>query len=245
MTSATLGLLFTLLICLVLPLGLLLALALRPRWRPLVPVYLLGAACFVVSQMLLRLPLLQLLVSVPAFSLFSLAQPILYALLLGLSAGLFEGLSRYGAIRFLLRLHRNFPGAVVLGLGHGGVEALLVAGLPYLSPLFSGLPPGYGFFTLALPGIERIFAILLHVGLSVMVLQAVNRRQIRWLLLAILLHAAADSGGVLLLRAGLPVPFVESYLALFALGMLAYTLCMGKKAKAQPLTPPLVKGETL
>ncbi len=232
MDGNTLGLWVNVGICLAGPLGLLLALALRPRWRRYLPAYALGALTFLVCQVLLRLPLLSFLHSIPSFSLFTLAQPVLYCLLLGFSAGLFEGMGRYATLRFLMKNHRSFADGVFLGLGHGCFEAFILVGLGNISLLLQGgLPPETSVSLILAAGFERVFTILFHVGASVMVLQAVNHRRPLWLVLAILLHGGMDSGIILLQGAGLPVWGLEACIAACGLGMFCYTLYIYKTNK--------------
>ena len=55
---------------------------------------------------------------------------VLWCLGLGcLLAGVFEEVGRYLAFRFLLKRYTNRRDAVTYGIGHGGIEAILVLGL--------------------------------------------------------------------------------------------------------------------
>jgi uncharacterized membrane protein YhfC len=101
---------------------------------------------------------------------------------------------------------------IMYGIGHGGLESVLISGLSLLvtlvvvlrsnagailSPAFQQTVAAVGAGdvpTLLAGGIERIIAIALHIALSVLVFQAVKRPGCVWLYpLAILLHAAVDS----------------------------------------------------
>lgn len=55
-----------------------------------------------------------------------------YALYGGLMAGLFEEIGRYVAFRFLLVKHTGKETAVTYGIGHGGIECILVLGITYI-----------------------------------------------------------------------------------------------------------------
>ncbi len=61
--------------------------------------------------------------------------PWLYALYVGLSAGLFEETGRYMGFKYLLKKHPHRDSAISYGLGHGGYECLAIAGLSTLSYL--------------------------------------------------------------------------------------------------------------
>ena len=89
-----------------------------------------GILSFTVSQLLIRIPLLQYagkkwewLMLLPYTSL------VLYYGFLGLTAGLFEETGRWAAFSLMKRRRRalDWKDALALGLGHGGVEAVWVA----------------------------------------------------------------------------------------------------------------------
>ena len=79
----------------------------------------------------------------------------------------------------------------LFGAGHGGIEAVLIVGIPVISLLFSQtvIQNGDSYY---FGGIERIFAMVLHVGLSFIVLQAVVQK-FRYVVYAILIHGAANA----------------------------------------------------
>ena len=97
---------------------------------------------------------------------------VLYYGFLGLTAGLFEETGRWAAFRLMKRRRRalDWKDALALGLGHGGVEAIWVA--------VSGLLAGNLDFTadgsqVLLGGVERLFAMTLHVGFSFLIFKGV------------------------------------------------------------------------
>lgn len=61
--------------------------------------------------------------------------PWLYALYIGLAAGLFEETGRYVGFKYLLRKYPQRDSAISYGLGYGGYECVAVAGLSTLSYL--------------------------------------------------------------------------------------------------------------
>src|SRR3989304_4126871 len=131
----------------------------------------------------------------------------LAALLLGLSAGVFEERARWLAYRFWIRKARTWPQGLVFGSGHGGAEAVIL-GLLALATLLqlvvlrgqdlaSLVPaeqlaaaqvqvgaywalPGWTFF---LAAVERASSLAVQITLAVIVLQAFLRpRGGLWLL---------------------------------------------------------------
>lgn len=145
-----------------------------------------------------------------------LRELLLIALFLGLSAGLFEESFRYLSFRFWARDARRWADALMVGAGHGGVESILLGlnlalQLLVLAGVRAGrfqalIPAGQWAYVQAqaeeifggpalmalLPGVERALAIVLHLSLSVLVLQCFVRGGRRWWLFAVLWHALAN-----------------------------------------------------
>ncbi|WP_232437412.1 YhfC family intramembrane metalloprotease [Burkholderia ubonensis] len=135
------------------------------------------------------------------------------------TAGLFEECGRWVAFRYLLRTQRNPKAAVMYGLGHGGLEAMLLVGVGFLAlsvgyalaahglmtraPLLALIDAQFGNMTLASPLlalVERASAMAVHVGLSLIVLRSFVGGGKRWLAVAIALHFVLDLLVVFLAR---------------------------------------------
>lgn len=146
------------------------------------------------------------------------------AILLGLSAGIFEESARYLVYRYWLRDVRSWRQAVLFGAGHGGTEAILLGGLALLT-LFQASSLRYqdlaaivpaeqveltrqqleaywaaSWGEALLPALERVLAMALHVSLAVMVLRARLSHSLGWFILAILWHTVANAAGLLALQ---------------------------------------------
>lgn len=188
-----------------------------------------GALAFVLSQVL-HIPfnfLLGVLGIIPAgLADPNVSTPILLqgALVLGLSAGLFEEPARYLAYRFPARRARTSGGGLMLGAGHGGIESILLVGLPLLLnvlvliSLREGLLPGLmaqlpeeqlplleaqmeAMFStpphlILLGALERVFALTAHLAMSLLVLQCFTRGRIYWLFLSIGFHTLFNAVAV-------------------------------------------------
>src|SRR5699024_8161099 len=128
--------------------------------------FLLGVLAFISSQVLIRIPLLEYLQAHSStYLMISVTHPVLFAVMIGLSAGVFEGLARFVMMYFLMK-QRDWQSGFLFGAGHGGIEALLFVGLGSVTMLFSPTANVHDldFFV---GGIERFFAMLLHIGLSI------------------------------------------------------------------------------
>ena len=234
LTASGLAAVFTVLVCMVLPLGVLAVLLVQRRG--LAFSFAIGVATFLISQVFTRIPLLGVLQGNPGYVAFALGQPALYAILLALSAGVFEEGGRFIAMK-LTRRHRTFADALAFGMGHGGVEAFLVGinslyALLYQREALAQSPP----LMVALSGIERLLAMTLHIGLSVMVMYAASHRKPVWLGVALLLHTLVDAAVGLFPLWGLGVMAIEGWLALCAAVTVA--LALGLRRAFSPSTPP-------
>jgi uncharacterized membrane protein YhfC len=176
-----------------------------------------GALTFVGSQ-IVHLPLLQgLTLAVRDVSTVTAHALVSNAIILGLAAGICEEGARYVGYRYLVPDARRWAQALMLGAGHGGMEALL---LGILSGVFALQTAGPGGSVPLLGALERVLALTNHLALSVIVLQVFVTRSAWWLLAAIAWHAALDA--VAVYGAGtLPPLAVEGALAIFAIASIA------------------------
>ena len=204
------------------PLGIMLFLARSGgSWKD----FLVGAATFIVFALILE-RILHMLILQSGVGVVIQGNIWLYGLYGGLAAGVFEETGRFLAFRFVLRGRTARITSLAYGIGHGGIEALLVAGLAMASNLILGLTYTHGGAIpseiipavealLAIPaptflwsGFERLSAMALHMALSVLVFASV-RTDRRWLYpAAILIHAAVNFMAVVV-NAYLPIAATE------------------------------------
>lgn len=200
-----------------LALGVFLARRLGQRWS----LYLAGAATFIASQ-LLHVPF-NLWILNPRLELGQGEPTVGFALsavLLGLSAGVFEESARYLVLRFWQRKARSWRAALMFGAGHGGSEAIILGVIVLLTLAqmiaYRGVDLGSVFaadeLALAerqvnaywgapasqtlLGALERVFALCLHLSLSVMVMRAFSHANRWWLAAAVGWHALVDAVAV-------------------------------------------------
>lgn len=173
----------------------------------------IGALVFFVSQVVLRLPW-----QIP-LGRWVQGHPewlIPFLLFSSLTAGVFEETGRWLGYRHLLTVERSRRVGIMFGLGHGALEAILLAGVPLAGLLVSWVLAAQGrlspvavdairqqtaaldFWKIQLAALERASAIAVHVGLALVVLQIWKRGGLRWLAVAIVLHFAINATAALL-----------------------------------------------
>lgn len=151
----------------------------------------------------------------------------LYALYAGFAAALFEETGRFVAMKYWMKKTLSKENALMYGVGHGGIESVLIVGISCISNLvtaaminsgqiegaLSAIEDGAGKelalqaysvlwttpgYQFYLAGVERISAIVLQICLSYLVYRAVRYGEKKFLLAAFLIHFLVDMVTVLL-----------------------------------------------
>lgn len=209
----------------------------------------IGAAAFVLFALILEQILHSIMLNAAGTL---LTENIwLYALYGGLAAAVFEETGRFVAMKYWMKKSLSKENAVMYGVGHGGVEAVLIVGLTCINNLVSALMINSGqieqllsatedgagkelamqaYTTLCttpgyqfyLAGVERISAIVLQICLSYLVYRAVKYGEKKFLLAALGIHFLVDAATVLL--ANLLSLIVLEAVLLVIVGALAVTV---------------------
>lgn len=157
-------------------------------WKPI----LFGTLTFVVFQVLTRIPLLQLVLPKQAwYIMLQNTQPILYGLFLGGTAALFEEGGRYIVMSLFLKKNRSTSDGIAFGVGHGGIEAILLVGISAVMVLFTTPFPTTSSLMFA-GGVERLCTLVLHIGWSVMIMKSIREKNLWWLIIALMTHTIID-----------------------------------------------------
>ena len=180
-------------------------------------------------------------------------------------AGVFEECGRHITLKYILKKDRTRENAVLYGIGHGGIEILAVilpSMILYLviAILFSqgnveealnqlkiteetaaaALPSvqaaaAFDYALMAMNVIERLRAILLHIGLTVIVFYGVKNEKKGCLPLAILLHMAMDTFPALYQKGAVPLWSVEAWAALWTAVIVFIAVRLYRKMKEQTM----------
>ena len=166
----------------------------------------------------------------------------LYAIYGGLAAGVFEETGRFLAFKTVMRKSEKKIDSVVFGMGHGGVEALLILGISFIGSIVISVMINAGMSDMLYQGvtdqaaiesldtqiksltdtapvmylasiIERVIAITYHISASVLVYAAARRGK-TWLYpVTILIHALYDGAMVVIASTGINTFILEGILA--------------------------------
>lgn len=109
----------------------------RVKLKARISSFFIGAGTYLLFSMLLK-QLLHVLV-IQFCGLNAQSRPWLYYVYAALAAAVFEEIGRLIAMKFWMKKWLDFPNALMYGIGHGGVEAILLGGLSGISNLVSML----------------------------------------------------------------------------------------------------------
>jgi uncharacterized membrane protein YhfC len=219
--------------CIMLPL-LAFAFFKRPFELKLKPVFV-GAAVFAVFALVLEQALHAFVLGQDRGVSLAVNSPWLYGLYASFAAGIFEETGRFLAFRFVLKRSPRPETAVAYGIGHGGIEAILLAALPILVMFAASIsfnstgeapfaPEVLAAAKSAAPSayfaglLERVSAMAIQISLSVFVWAGASRKGMGWMYpAAILAHAAFDLPVALFQAGRLSIPIWALEAAIFAI----------------------------
>lgn len=215
-TLSIVGMAVTLLISVLLPI--VLCIFIRCRTKAKISSFFYGCGVFVIFALVLEQILHTIVLGV--FGEAVTGNILVYGLYGGAAAALFEETGRFVAMKFFMKKNLTKENALMYGAGHGGVEAILIVGLSYISSIANAIlinthqmetvlavldesqkestlkslsvlwTTSSDLFFAA--GVERIWAIILQISLSVLVYKAVKSGQKKFLALAMGIHFLVD-----------------------------------------------------
>lgn len=196
---------------------------------------LVGAMVFIIFALVL-----ERLLNIVMFNTFGqtiLSNLFAYAAYGGLAAGIFEETGRFLAMKYLMKNSLDKQNAIMYGIGHGGIESIIIVGITYLSLIIVAIHLNNApvekitvlmaknptlfqqmkamaaapAFSLCLVGIERIIAFAFQISLSYLVYKSVAEKKIRLFIAAIGLHFFVDASAFIMSKK-LSVYITELYL---------------------------------
>ncbi|MFP3153959.1 YhfC family intramembrane metalloprotease [Lachnospiraceae bacterium ZAX-1] len=230
-----------------LPLGLFLFF--KKRFGLKVVPMLVGMGSFIVFALILESLVHQIVLRPAADGTIGLTNnPLLFMLYASFAAGIFEETGRFLSFLLLKKKYSGIGTGLSYGIGHGGIEAILLCGLsmagnlvlsliintktvavlgdsPQILAALETLKDTNSFLFLV-SGLERVFVVAIHISLSILVWLAVNSAGKKWLyLVAIVLHAIVDMPAALM-QAGVltNVLWVELLVAASAVALVAIAI---------------------
>ena len=232
------AIIFTLLCSFIIPI---LAFFLFPKYfKGTGRVIVFGVMTFIASQIILRLPLLQIIASIwPVYAEWLRKPTFLYCLFLGVTAAIFEEGTRYLVMRFILKGHRKDVDGIAFGIGHGGIEAILFVGINYVALLVmiflktAGSLQEIAIGDVFLAGAERFFTIFFHIAWSLMIIKSIQKKNAYGFMIALFTHAFLDTAVVYLMIKSVNIYIVELILGILTIAPITYIILTIKKDKKE------------
>lgn len=252
-------------LCFLTPIILLIAVKIKTKAK-LIPT-LIGSGIFIVFALILEQICHALFIIIDSpLSQFVNHNVWIYALYGGLAAGIFEETGRFVAFKFLLKKHNKKITSIMYGIGHGGIEMIIIGGLSMFNALVTSImlnSKGIEGILAMVPesakettkaGLEslltnqrylylvsyeeRLAAIVLQIALSVLVFVAVKNAKKKFLFpLAIFLHALIDMIAALAQKGIISsILVLEVIVAVFAIAVAIFAYKVYKK-EIDPIIP--------
>jgi uncharacterized membrane protein YhfC len=190
----------------------------RMNWKAM----LTGAGLFIVFVLILERLMHTAVLGRSSIASVLLENKWIYMLYAGFAAGIFEETARLLGFRFLVRVSENesIDTGISYGLGHGGIESIIIVGLSNISNIAAAFMHNSGVldsvrstlsgaeqelldqqiralattppYEFLVSGFERMVALVLQVSMSLFVLKAVSQKKWHYFVFSILIHAGVD-----------------------------------------------------
>jgi uncharacterized membrane protein YhfC len=237
----------TLFVTLLLPIIAISVLSFRNKGEKMVSAWALGAAGFVVTQLIIRLPILTALQNQPWFMGLSEDHGFLFAFTLAFTAGLLELVGRF-VVAKLMQKNLSYKRSLAAGLGHGGIEAMILVGMTYLNNILYIFMINNGTFDAVvneaaqtgvdvsalmqlkdqlistspalflLGGFERVLAMIAHVAMSMIVCYGIHtRKPLQGAFVCLGIHTMIDLTAGISLLIGKGLSQTAAYVIIYAI----------------------------
>jgi uncharacterized membrane protein YhfC len=154
---------------------------------------------------------------------------LLVYLVASVTAGLFEETARYIGLKYLIN-KEDYEEGITYGAGHGGIESILLVGInvftvgvillrnPELLPAAQlNTITSMAWYLPLVGAYERVMTIIVHISLSVMVLESIREKTPKWFILAVIAHIAVDY--ISTSTATRSILYAELVVTVFAVGL--------------------------
>jgi uncharacterized membrane protein YhfC len=202
-----------------------------------------GSMAFFVAQYVVRIPIMNRVLVLEPFA-FVFDSPILYAIILAVTAAFFELVFRILVLRYFIPDIQKKHHILAVGFGHGMIEAILLVGLSYVNNLIVSFLinsnrvseivsettdatlvdqmvntlVNTSSWVFLVGGIERVLMIGIHMALTILAFKGLKHPALRlkYWGSAFLIHFVLDFSVVVFQLANLPVLLIELVIVGFA-----------------------------
>jgi uncharacterized membrane protein YhfC len=218
---------------------------LKKKYNASLKVFFIGMVTFIGFALILKAPF-NIFITENEVTKPLLANPWLYALYGGLMAGIFEEIGRYIMLKYTLRGREAWRDGLTFGVGHGGIEMIVIVISQYILVVsinsgmldLSTIPADQrivpetlknqllesGWYTSLLMVIERIGALIFHIGASILVLYAIRTKKFKYVLYVIGFHTMLNFPAGFYHKGLISIWFVQGFVIVVAIGALTWII---------------------
>lgn len=226
----------------------------KKKFRARISSFFIGALTFVLFAMVFE-QILHIGV-IKGLGLNANSNKWLYYLYAATAAAVFEETGRIVAMKCFMKNRCDFPNAFMYGIGHGGIEAIIIGGMAGISNLVSMLMINSGMMQATLSGlsdevrnktvtqlsalwttpkalffatgIERVSAVILHIGLSLLIYKGLKECKKKIIAMAYGIHFLVDLIAVACASV-ISVWLIEVIIFVFAITTFIFAYRLNKK----------------
>lgn len=255
-TASIVGMYFTLAICVLVPFAL--GSLIWKKTRAKMSSYFIAWLIFLIFVLGLEQLVHQVVLKTPLGN--TIQQNLgMYAFYGGFTAALFEEVGRFLAMKYVMKNRLDKYNALMFGAGYSGFEALAVTAMTYVNniavstmikngtfeQLLQAMPADQqqetisslsGLWTMApyqffMGGVERIFAMIVQISLTIIVYKAVKDNKPTFFITAFLIHLVVDFVSIIagstfpIITAEVTIGIISIVIGLYALKIYKEDIC--------------------
>ena len=252
--QSMIAIIFTLILSFVFPI--VLFVFLRKGHKGVTGAFFAGALGFFVTQIVIRIPILQMISFNNSIVHFAKEQFIIYGFILAFTAGLFETVGRLFVFKLILKNKTSYRIGLAAGAGHGCIETIYLTGLTYINNLIYSIMINKGTLVETLTnahlsqekiselvdaltntkisvfylvGFERIFTIAVHIAMSLLLLWYIKKgKTLKGFVLVLFLHTLLDFTVVMLGKWKLDMVLIELIIFIVAVFSFVFIIKLKK-----------------
>lgn len=204
-----------------------------------------GAMAFFVAQYVIRIPIMNRVLVMDQFA-FVFDSPLLYAVILAVTAAFFELVFRILVLRYFIPDTQKKHHILAVGFGHGMIEAILLVALSYINNLIVSFLinsdrvseiitettdvnlvnqmvetlVNTSSWVFLVGGIERVLMIGIHMAITILAYKGLKNTNLRlkYWGAAFMIHLALDFSVVVFQLVNFPILLIEFVIVGFAIG---------------------------
>lgn len=231
---------------------------LRKKYNISFKVVLVGVMIFIGFSQILQSPIHMIVLGNDTIKGILDSSPFLYATYGSLSAAIFEGAGRFIAFLLVLKAYRKYEDGLGYGIGHGGIESILIGGLVGVQNLVFAFSINNGSmaaliekqpelgkiqdvlvnaetYLFLLTSAERVMVLILQIAFTLLMLYGVKYKNHMYVAYSVLFHMFVDFFAALYQKQVINLFVVEGIIFVCTIAAIFVIRNMKEKLQAEPI----------